>query len=614
MKLYYDKKAKDPIYYMQMGIRNGKKTTTKNIKRIGKHSELLKEHDDPLAYAKQYIADFNKNFEEQKVDIALTIDFNEKITSPHNVYSKSTGSNIGYFFLQKIYSDLNINKFISGITSDRKVTFDCDAVNRFLTYGRILDPKSKLGTFDQLNTYYDPPAFSYQHIGRFMDLLEEHHDEYIEYLFKNSNKIIQRNITVCYFDFTNFYFEKEEEDEDIYDDVTGEIIPGLLKYGVSKEHRPNPIIQMGLFMDGDGIPLSMSLNPGNQSESVGAVPAEEKLLKMFKNKDIVYCADAGLGYSDIRLFNDMGGRKFVVTQSIKKLCDVTKEAVFNDFDYKLLSDDSPVSIKTLKEFDKNDQANLHLYNDKAYKIIETDSDIDLGLYETKKLKNGKTKKVKSKGLLKQYIIVTFSRKMMEYQRKVRNRQIERAKKMIAEKNVENHKKGPNDVARFIKKETKTKDVYLLDEEKIKEEEKYDGYYAVATNIYGERVQDILEINSQRYMIEDCFRVLKSHFDSRPVYQWKPSRIKAHFLICYTALLIYRLLEVQLRKKGYHFSIDNIIETLKNMNVINCYDLYYQAAYTGSEVCTALNDLYDFNLDRKYYQPKVLNKLSKNVTK
>uniref|UniRef100_UPI0035E44616 IS1634 family transposase n=1 Tax=Ruminiclostridium cellobioparum TaxID=29355 RepID=UPI0035E44616 len=239
-----------------------------------------------------------------------------------------------------------------------------------------------------------------------------------------------RDTSVCYFDCTNYYFEIESSDDDYIDEVTGEIIKGLRKYGPSKEHRPNPLVEMGLFMDAHGIPISMCINSGSDNEQTCAIPLEQKITRMLDGKRFIYCADAGLGSFNIRKFNSMGGRAFIVTQSIKKLSSALKEAVFNDYDYRLLSTDKPVTIKQLKSFDKTDKTNLSLYMDKAYKIIQADKAIDLGLYEEQELKNGKTRKVKSKALLKQKIIITFSRKMMEYQRHIRNKQIERAKKLL----------------------------------------------------------------------------------------------------------------------------------------------------------------------------------------
>lgn len=617
MKLYYDKRAKDPIYYVQQGFRNGKKTTTKNVARIGKHSELLKVTDDPLAYAKEQIAKYNDEMKNNKVSMEVTIDFDEKIKSSNDLVSSSNQLNIGYFILQKIYHNLAIGSFFKKAIANSKITYDPNLVNRFMTYARILEPNSKLGTYDHLHKYYEQPDFEYVHILRTMDILEQNYDEYISHLFNYSNRIVPRDTSVCYFDCTNYYFEVENSDEDYVDEVTGEIIKGLRKYGPSKEHRPNPLVEMGLFMDAHGIPISMCINSGSDNEQTCAIPLEQKMVQMLEGKKFIYCADAGLGSFNIRKFNSMGGRAFIVTQSIKKLSSKLKEAVFNDYDYRLLSTDAPVTIEQLKSFDKTDKMNLSLYTDKAYKIIEADKAIDLGLYEEKKSKNGKTRTVKSKALLKQKVIVTFSRITMEYQRYIRNRQIERAKKLLKNLDPDSYKKGPHDVTRFIKRVSKSgdkgKDSYVINQSIIDEEEKYDGYYAIATNLEDD-AKSIIEISLKRYKIEDCFRVMKTNFSARPVYHQNKERIIAHFMICYTALLIYRLLEAKLDAYGTHFTTENIIETLKNMEVANVQDMYYLSTFNGSQICTALNAIFDLGLDKKYYQPKELNKKIKKILK
>ena len=440
---------------------------------------------------------------------------------------------------------------------------------------------------------------------------------HISHLYEKSCSILKRNTSVCYYDCTNYYFEIESQDEDYVDEVTGETIKGLRKYGPSKQHQPAPLVEMGLFMDGDGIPLSMCITSGSDNEQTTAIPLEKQLTKMFKGKKFIYCADAGLGSLNIRNFNSMGGRAFIVTQSIKKLSEVLQEAVFNDCDYRLLSSDMEISIETLKKFDKTDPANRDLYSDKAYKILLADKAFDLGFYEEKTLKNGHKRKVKSKATVKQKIIITFSRKMMEYQRFIRNRQIERAKKLLETLDPETYKKGPHDVTRFIKRRSSTKsgesvtDLYEINQSIIDEEEKYDGYYAVATNL-DDPAQEIIRISSQRYKIEDCFRVMKTNFSARPVFHQKRERIIAHFMICYTALLIYRLLEKKLDQQGVHFTVENIVETLRNMEVANIEDMCYMSTYTCSQVCTALNATFDLGLDRKYYQPKELNKKLKKI--
>lgn len=602
MKLYFDKRLSDPTYYVQIGIRNGKKVTSKNIAKIGKHSQLLKDHPDPLAYAKEYVRHLNE--EKDITRIQLTINLQKKLDASDSSFSLSSAKNIGYLIPNRIYQDLNLSSFLMKTSSEYRISFDFPTVCRILILDCLIEPRSKLQTVLHLHNYFEDPSFDYQHVMRAMDILSEHYDEFIAFLFDASNKIVKRNTSTCFYDCTNYYFEIEQEDEDYIDEETGEIIRGLRKYGVCKDHKPNPIIEMGLFMDRDGIPLSMCLTSRNENEQTTALPLEDKLIRMLKGKQFIYCADAGLGSYNIRKFNSMGGRAFVITQSIKKLPDTLKESVFNDCDYRLLSNDSPVSLKTMQEFDKS--SNKRLYEDRAYKIIDASRDLEMEHYEEKILKNGKKKMVRAKGHLEQKLIITFSRKMMEYQRSIRNGQIQRAKKLLENLDPEKHKKGPNDVTRFIKKKGQTKDKYELDENRIREEEKYDGFYAVATNL-NDKATEILRISEERNKIEECFRLLKSDFEARPARHRTREHLIAHFMICYASLMIYRLLEVQLNKAGLHLTTQQITETLKNMNVTNIDDVVYKALYTNSKALEAMMTVYPMNLDREWYLKSTLGK-------
>lgn len=615
MKLNYDRKSNNPTYFIQQGIRNGKKTTTRNVKVIGKHNDLLKITDDPLSYAKQMVAEYNEEYRKNKVKLDVSIDFNKKLPSADLNIAPSRVLNIGYFFIQSIYNDLKIKDFLDNAASHTKAAFDSNLINRFFTFSRILDPRSKLGIYDHLNTYYEQPQYQYHSSLRFMDILADNYDDYIAHLFENSKNVYKRDTSVCYFDCTNYYFEIATYDDDYVDEITGEVISGFRKYGFAKDHKPNPLVQMGLFMDGHGIPISMCLNPGNLNEQICAKPTEKKMIKMFEDKKLIYCADAGLGSYDIRQFNSFKNRAFIVTQSVKKLAQPLQEAVFNDMDYRLLSNNKKMSLEGMKSFDRFDEDNHNLYNDKIYKIIQADKAVELGLTEEYYLKNGEQRKRKVTGNLKQYVIITFSRKSMEYQRHIRNEQVKRAQKLIDTDMVENLKKNQNDPKRFIRKNKDSKDSYYIDYKQIAEEEKYDGFYAIATNLDAvHEYKEILEINSKRYQIEDCFRVLKTNFDARPVNHRNKNRIIAHFMTCYTALLIHRLMEVRLNRNGRHFTTNEIIENLKNMNVVNNNDLYYQSTYKGSAICDALNDEFKLELDKEYYQPKDLNKKLKKISK
>ena len=633
MKLNYDRKSKDPTYFIQIGFRNGKKTSTRNIARIGRHSELLARGiADPLAYAKQKVAEANEQQKSGKVSMELPVDFTEKLRSSDALASSSSSLGIGYFFLQAVYHQLKLKDFFKKVTTDSKISFDPNEVNRFLTFSRILAPDSKLGTYDNLGHCFEQPSIQYQHILRTMDILYRNYDAYITHLYEQSERIVKRDTSVCYFDCTNFYFETESEDTDV-DEVTGEILKGFRRYGPSKEHRPNPLVEMGLFMDSQGIPISMCLAAGSENEQTLAIPLEEKITRMFHGRRFIYCADAGLSSLNIRLFNSLGGRAFIVTQSVKKLSAVLQEAVFNDYDYHLLSDGSAVSIRDMKAFDRFQEGNLSLYQDRAFKLLSADRAVDTGLMETVVCKNGKKKRVSSKALLHQTIIVTFSRKMMEYQRHIRNGQIDRARSLLKTLDPETFKKGPNDVTRFIRRNPKYKegtgsaDEYVLNQERIELEEKYDGYYAVATNLQKEEtesdeefVRSILSKNEKRYQIEDCFRVMKTNFNARPVFHQTEERITAHFLICYTALLVFRLLQARLdeycrkqKQEKIHLTAENIIRTLQNMEVTNVQDLFYLATYTDSKTLEVLNAVYDLKLDHKYYLPKEMNKKLREIS-
>ena len=613
MKLYYDKRLKDPTYYIQQGFRNGKKTTTKNIKRLGKHSELLLITDNPLEYAKNEVKKMNEEYRSGRSEFIVTMDFNERIPSTDSPCSNSTSLNIGYLYLKDIYAKLNLSDFFKSVSSDRKITYDCNKICQFLTYARILDPASKYGTYDKLDTYYEKPQVEYQHMIRFLDILDRNSDQYLKHLFDNSENIVKRDTSVMYYDCTNYFFETEKPDEEIVDEVTGEIILGLRQFGISKENKTSPIVEMGLIMDSRGIPISMCIHPGNTNEQLTAVPLEKEVIKITGNKKFIYCADAGLGSYNIRKFNDMGGRAYIVTQSVKKLGQEIKDIVFNDSNYRLLSNDDAITLKEMRTFNKKSANNLSLYNDFAYKVIPANTAMDTGLYEEKVYKNGRTKKVKAKGTLHQYIIVTFSRKMMEYQRTIRERQLERAKKLLRLKDPEKIKKGPNDIRRFLKNTSSDTANYVLDMDKIHEEEKYDGFYAVATNL-DDSAKDILAVAQNRYKIEDCFRIMKTNFDARPVFLRKPERIRAHFLICYTALLIYRLMECKLDDNLTHVTTSNLIKTLRNMNVVNMDDMYYKSIYSGSQALDALERCFELQLNRKYYRPSDLNKIVKKFSK
>ena len=633
IKLTITQSKSDKYYYAQMSVREGKKVRSETIEKIGKHSDLLKITDDPEAYANERVSQLDEEYRNARAPLNYSVDFSKKIDASDTVVSKSTIRNTGYFFLQHILRGLELRSYFSRLTADKKNQYDPYTIFRFLTYDRILSPRSKLNTWKHLDNYYETPEFGYQDILRFMDILASDFDGFISHLFEKSNNLVERDLSVCYYDCTNYYFEIEKEDDDYIDEVTGEVIRGLREYGFSKEHRPNPIVQMGLFMDSDGIPLSMCLHSGSTNEQLTAVPAERKIVEMFKGKNFIYCADAGLGSFDIRKYNSFGNRAFIITQSVKKLSAQMQEAVFDNTDYKLLSSNQSVTIDEMKAFDRMAEENKYLYNDKAYKVIPADHSIVLnGFYDEKQFKNGSSKQVKSKATISQSLIITFSRKQFEYQRAIRNRQIERARNLLANaKDPEEVKKGPNDIRRFIRRkkakadESRTiLDLYEINNERIAEEEKYDGFYAIATNLdvldanFRTRkpvVLRVLSIMANRNKVEDDFRIMKTNFDARPVRHRLQSRILAHFMICYAALLTHRILEKLMDDScSDHFTINDLIETIRNINVAPTDSKFYTALYTNSKILSALQDMSNIRLDMKHYRPKDLDSLIKKLVK
>jgi transposase len=551
------------LYVIQSVYENGRRST-KVVEKLGTVAELQQKLNgrDPIEWAKAYIEELNQKEKEQSREIIVKY-------SPSKVLSKDQQRlfNGGYLFLQQIYHELHIHKISAEISKKHKFSFDLNAILSRLLYGRILFPSSKLSTYQQSSKFIEQPNFELQHVYRALEVLSKEMDFIQSSLYRNSLKVSKRNTSILYYDCTNYFFEIEQED-------------GLKQYGASKEHRPNPIIQMGLFMDGDGIPLAFSLNSGNTNEQVTLKPLEEKILTDFKLSKFVVCTDAGLASVKNRKFNNEGDRAFITTQSIKKL------------------------KKHLKEW-ALDPAGWHLTgHDKTYNLTELDEENCREKYFFKE------RWIKENGL-EQKLIVTYSVKYRNYQRQIRNSQIERAKKAIDTNPTKISKSHQNDYKRFIKKTSCTSDgeiaeneLYALNAETIAAEEIYDGFYAVCTNLEGS-AQEIIQINQQRWEIEECFRIMKSEFKARPVYLSREDRIKAHFTTCFISLIIYRLLEKKLDNK---FTCSEVINGLRAMNFHKVKDEGYIPVYTRNDFTDALHESFGFRTDYEIVKNTQMRKI------
>lgn len=551
------------------------KRTTKTFEKLGNQKQVEERFgkNDTLNKIKEYINGLNLESKEEL--ICKEFNPNKKIN-----YNNKKRFNIGYLFLDKIYNDLNIKSICNYIEDKYKFEFDLNEILSYLVFARIIYPSSKLETFKQCQNFIKAPIFKLHDEYRALNYLASNIDYIQEKIYENSKKVLKRNSKVIYYDCTNYFFEINTEDD-------------LRRYGVSKEHRPNPIVSMGLFMDGDGIPLSFNIYSGNKSEQETMIPEESKIINNFKLDDskVIICTDAGLASDDIKNYNTKDGRGFVITQSLKKFKNEYKEQVFNKKEWRLPGD--LTHLYNLDEINEDEILRDKYYDCLFYKIIQT---------ETKSVK--------------QDTIVSFSFKYYDYNQNVRNSQIERAQKNINSNNVSRKGKNQNDPNRFIReiKTTETGEIaseanYMINQELIDEEAKYDGLYAVSTNLIG-NVEDILKITKGRWEIEESFRIMKSDFLARPINLSREDRIRAHFITCYIALLIYRILE---KKLEYKYTTTEILKTIKNMEMLEHKGLGYEPLYERTKLTDNLHNVFNFNTDYEIISYKKMKKIFKTIS-
>ena len=548
---------------------NGKRTT-KIFEKLGNQDQVEERFGkiDTINKIKDYI---NKLNDEDKEEL-IKREYNPNKRISSNVKREF---NVGYLFLEKLYYLLKLDNICNSISDKYKFQFDLNEILSYLVFARIIYPSSKLETFKQCHNFIKQPNFKLHDEYRALSYIAENMDFIQESLFNNSKNVIDRNSSVIYYDCTNYFFDIDIEDD-------------LRRYGISKEHRPNPVVGMGLFMDGDGLPLSCNIYPGNQNEQKTLIPEETKIVNNFKldNTKMILCTDAGLASDEIKNFNIKDNRAFVITQSLKKLKDEYKNQVFDKSNWRIPNDLK--NTYNLEDIENNESMKEKHYETLFYKIIQT---------ETKSVK--------------QDLIVTFCFKYFDYNRNIRNSQIERAKKSIETNNVTRKAKNQNDYRRFIDSLNSTDNgeiaentAYSINKDLIKEEAKYDGYYALTTNLIG-NVNEIFKIVKGRWEIEESFRIMKSDFLARPVNLSREDRIKAHFMTCFISLFIYRLLE---KKLDYKYTTSQILDTLRNMNMVEQKGIGFEPIYERTNITDDLHDLFKFNTDLEIVSYKKMKKI------
>ena len=569
MKVCISKSKNTTIYYLSKSVRIGNRTTTKTVEKIGTYDEIKEKCGDmePLEWAKKYAAKRSAEEKAAKQDVIMKCSSSMLIDK--NV---RRSCNAGYLFLLDIYYSLGIDKICAEISEKYKFEYDLNEILSLLVCSRIIAPGSKRSSLEEANGFVEQPKCSLHQIYRALEVIAKENDFFQSQLYKNSQSITERRKDVLYYDCTNYYFEIEDEDD-------------FRKYGVSKEHRPNPIVQMGLFIDSDGIPLSFSVFDGNFSEQPSMTPLEKKILQDFDTSDFVVCTDSGLSSIANRRFNSIQGRGFVTAQSIKKLKGFLQDFCLGDDGWYLPG------------------------SDRTYKLSELDEekDCDRVFYKDRWINEND---------LEQHLIVTYSIKYRNYQRAVRGRQIVRAEK-LAENPSSLSRKKENDPKRFVMQEHCTTDgeaaektITSLDQNRIDNEMKYDGFYAVCTNLEDD-VSDIIRINQKRWEIEECFRIMKTEFKARPVYLSRRDRITAHFTTCFTALVIYRMLEKKLENR---FTCEEIIGTLRDMNMLIAPGEGYIPTYTRTDLTDALHGAFGFRTDYQITSQKNMRKILNQTRK
>ena len=562
-------KNSESFYITKSYVNREGKSTSKTIRKLGTLKELSQQlgtdRNGVMAWAKEQARIETEKYKKQNQAKTVLIPFHADRTLDYHQQKLFKG---GYLFPQAVYYQLGLDRICRKIKDKHSFHYDINAVLSDLIYTRILEPSSKLASYRVAKEFLEPPSYEEHDVYRVLDVLASECDLIQAEVYKNSNFVTQRMDRILYYDCTNYYFEVEQAE-------------GSKQYGKSKEHRSNPIIQMGLFTDGQGIPLAFSLFPGNQNEQKSLKPLEQKALTDFGHEKFIYCCDAGLGSEANRELNHMGKRAFIVTQSIKKLPKEDREWALSPKGFKRVMDDEPVDINNLKETDR-----VHLfYKDEPY--------------TTKRLG--------------QRLIITYSPKYAAYQKEIRRRQIERAEKMVASGRRKAERKNPNDPARFVGKLAVTKEGekakihYFLDEGKIAEEESYDGLYAVCTDLLDDDVKDILKVSEGRWKIEECFRIMKTEFEARPTFVRLENRITAHFLICFLALLVYRLLELKLEGT---YTCEEILSTLKRMNFADIEGQGYMPLYKRERITDALHEVCGFRTDYQFITKQKMKEIQK----
>ena len=599
-----NKSHKGILLTFTVGYRENGKVKHKNIETIGYLEELKKQYDDPISHFKQ-IAKQRSNNEINELII--------KNLKSKTIDDDSTSKNLGYVILKKVYNELNISSILNKKQSSLNIQYSLDEIMKLLIFSRILYPASKNETYKNKDIFFEKFDFSLKDLYRSLDHFESLKDDIIKSIWDNTKVSYNRDTSITYYDTTNYYFEISYNDEDLIDENGNILEKGSRKKGPSKEHRKTPIIGMGLLMDKNGIPLSYDLFPGNESEKLMMRPTLKKTKAKFGIDRTIIVADRGQNTSDNTVFiagkNDddhtnhdgyVYGQSIVGADKEFKTWALEQTGFTNDYIY-----DDDGNIVTYKEAIKDENGNILRYEDKPV-IFKHKSRV----YAKKvQIKKDNQRKVNYQIYQKQ--LVYYSKKYADRQKHERDLAIKKAEDLIKNpgKYTQATSYGCTKYINNIRFDEETGEIsngleLSLKLDKIKEEEKFDGYYSIVTSEKNLTDKEIRDIYKGLWKIEESFKITKSDLETRPVYVWTKEHIEAHFLTCFISLVILRLIEYKTNRK---YSTSSIINSLGKYTSNNLeHDIYLQN-FTN-DIIRDLSNIYNIDLSRKYLTLSEIKKI------
>ena len=602
MHLSPAKPQEGKIYYIAKSFRNERGISTKkNMFRLGTLDEIRRREgvSDAWQWAQEELARRNEEERIGRQKLKIELSPSKRINTGECV--KYSG---GDLMLIPFYNALGLPQICREIQTDTRTEYSLNEILESLVVSRILYPCSKKGAYEFNKKRIRPTSFGLEDIYRALSLLSSHIDDIQARVWSNSQKITDRNTRIIYYDCTNYYFEIEDNDKDFVDKQTGEYIPGLRKRGKSKENRPNPIVQMGMLMDGDGIPLSFIIFPGNESEQPSLQKIEEMVANKFGLNEFIISTDAGLGSENNRRYNMTEGREYITVQSLPSLPKADQDMALAPEGWRIAFRDS--ALPPIDPFNPER---------KIFNLSEIDLDAERHTRFYKEIIVDKCMDGDKSTARQERVIVTYSHDFALYLRHKREERISSAQKIVNRRQTKS-RQSQQDPRRYVATEYITKEgikatnvKMALDQKAITADQRFDGFYAYGTSL-DDDAADVLRARSFHHEIEHLFRTTKTFLEARPVHLQRQDRIRSHFLICFLAMVIIKILQKKLHMP--ELTIDQLILTLRSIEFDYFKSIGYRPLFERNEITDRLQQIAGITIDTEIVETKRMNKLYRNI--